>query len=96
MLEYLKARARLRHAGRADGGRLPEVPGRDATASASIYVLLNTTTGERLIVKTYLNEPELAVAVGVSACGGRPTGWSAKCTTCTASSSRAIPTCGGS
>ena len=28
---------------------------------AVIYSLLNTTTGERLIVKTMLNEPELAV-----------------------------------
>jgi len=27
-----------------------------------IYLLLNTATGERLIVKTYLNEPELNIA----------------------------------
>ncbi|HYT89785.1 MAG TPA: NADH-quinone oxidoreductase subunit C [Gemmataceae bacterium] len=26
-----------------------------------VYVLLNTTTGERVVVKTYLNEPELTL-----------------------------------
>jgi len=28
---------------------------------AVVYVLLNTSTGERVVVKTYLNEPELTV-----------------------------------
>src|SRR6516225_3286569 len=26
-----------------------------------VYVLLNTTTGERVVVKTYLNEPDLTL-----------------------------------
>ena len=60
-----------------------------------VYVLVNTTTGERFIVKTFVNEPDLTLP-SVFRCGRGPTGWSAKSTTCTASSSTGIRICGAS
>ena len=68
---------------------------RDATDRFGlVYLLANTETNERLIVRTFLNEPDLTVPQRCR-CGKGPTGWSAKCGTCSASASTAIPTCGG-
>jgi NADH-quinone oxidoreductase subunit C len=51
-----------------------------------VYPLLNTATGERLIVKTFVNDPTRCRRTPCSA----PTGWSGKSTTCSASGSGVI------
>ena len=61
-----------------------------------VYVLLNTTTGERLIVKTHSESPELELpSVYPLWQGGRLAG-ARSVTTCTASRSTATRTCGAS
>ena len=70
---------------------------RDATDRFGlVYLLANTETNERITVRTFVNDPEPTRAVGGRPVGRRPTGWSARCGTCSASASTAIPTCGGS
>ena len=59
------------------------------------YVLLNLDTSERLVVKAGVDEPDPRSPLS-SASGRGPTGWNARSTTCMASSSAVIPTCGGS
>jgi Ni,Fe-hydrogenase III component G len=54
-----------------------------------VYCLLNMTTGERLIVRTFINDPTPSLP---TVTGRAPTGWSARCTTCSASPSPATPT----
>ncbi len=58
MLEHPEGRARLRHAGRPDRRRLPELSATRRDRFGVVYLLANTTTGERLIVKTFVNEPD--------------------------------------
>ena len=59
MLEYLKTQHGFDMLVDDDGGRLPGVSRGATDRFGVVYVLLNTTTGERLIVKTFLNPPEL-------------------------------------
>ena len=74
--------------------RLPELS-RARDRFGLVYLLADTETNQRLTVRTFVNEPDPAFARS-STCGKGRTGWSARCGTCSASISRAIPTCGGS
>ena len=59
-----------------------------------IYCLWSTRQRRRLRVK--IRAAELQPVPSVSACGRRPTGSSARCSTCSASTSQGIPIAGGS
>ena len=69
---------------------------RDATDRFGlVYLLANTATNERLTVRVFLNEPDLTVAVGRAAVGGRELDGARSVRHVRHSRSRAIPTCGG-
>ena len=60
-----------------------------------VYLLANTATNERLTVRCF-RERSRADGPSVVGLWEGANGWSARCGTCSASASPAIPTCGGS
>jgi NADH-quinone oxidoreductase subunit C len=56
-----------------------------------VYLVLNVDSGERLTVKTYLNEPDLTIPSATSSLVLERIGWSEKSTTCTGSFSQGHP-----
>ena len=70
-------------------------PGRTRSRFEVHYVLRNLETAERLVVKVGATTP---IRCSPPPCpyGPVPTGWNARCSTCSASASAATPTCGES
>jgi NADH-quinone oxidoreductase subunit C len=78
--------------------QLMEIAGVDYPERAErfevVYMLLSLTKNHRLLVKVTASEDTPVPTA--TACGRWPAGWSAKCSTCMAWSSRATPTCAAS
>ena len=89
-------RARLRPAGRHHLRRLPELPRRRRTASGWSTCWPTRETERAAHGARVRQRAGADRALGRAAVGRAPTGWSARCGTCSASASTGIPTCGGS
>ena len=68
----------------------------DGLRYAVVVHLLSVSLNQRVRVRVFAPDDDLPVVDSVTGCGHRPTGSSAKPSTCTASSSKATPTCAAS